>query len=109
MGSTVRSCAQASLTATYSISVYPAGKDRTNINTIASCPSPAASDTAVSMVPGGEYDFTTNCDAVVTLTAPAGASYLSTQCYDFTVYGNNNDLFMKSALILMVGTLFLYL
>ena len=60
------------------------------------------------MVPGGEYDFTDNCDALVTIAAPATANYLNTQCYWFTVYGNNNAAYVKSALALIVGTIFLY-
>ena len=100
-------------TATYTSATYPTSKDITNVGSTAGCNSPVAGatdlgTTDVEMTSGSYYDFTANCDAVVSVTAPAIVDATKNECTSFTIYGNAGSQYLNTALSMAAATMLAY-
>ena len=106
-------CATPVGTATYTSATYPTNKDLSNVGSTAGCNSPVAGATGtgttdVAITSGTQTDFSANCDAVVTITAPAAIDTTKNECMQFVVYGNAGASYMNSALSLAAASMLAY-
>ena len=106
-------CATPVLTATVTSATYPTNKDITNVGSTAGCNSPVAGSTGlgttdVPLTSGSWYDYSANCDAVLSIVAPAAIDTTKNECAAFTIYGNAGAQYIQTALSLGIASMLAY-
>ena len=93
-------CPKPKLTSAATYANYATGKDQLTTTAKNQCaaPTPQAlpsyGTTNVPIYPGGSYDYSGYCDAMVTLTADASINTSNNECATFVIYGNNHGSYL---------------